>query len=97
MKKYKKNITIKIAYVFTECMICIFTMTLIMLLFLAPEELNKFIEMLAMLFLLTIVTDLLLYIISLIGKLFIKTIYIIDNEKLIVRRKNKEEVIDLNR
>ncbi len=95
MKKYKKNITIKIACVFTECMICTFSMTLIMLLILAPEKLNKFIEILVALFLLTVVVDLLLYIISLIEKLFIKTIYIIDNEKLIVRRKNKEEVIDL--
>ncbi len=87
MNKCKKNITIKIACVSTEFMICVIHMVLIMFLFLLPRRLTEFFLVILTMFVLIIVFNLFLYLISLIGRLFIKTTYIIDEDKLIVHRK----------
>lgn len=95
VKKYKKNITIKIACISTEFLICVIPMVLIMFLFLVPERLTEFIEVIGTIFILIVVFNLFLYIISLIGKNFIKTIYLINNDELIIRRNSKNKIIDL--
>lgn len=92
MKKYKKNITIKIACVSTEFVICVIPMILIMFLFLSPERLTEFFWIILTMLVLIIVFNLFLYLISLIGKLFIKTTYIINEDKLIVNGKIKKNI-----
>lgn len=92
MKKYKKNITIKIACVSTEFMICVIPMVLIMFLFLSPERLTEFFWIILTMLVLIIVFNLFLYLISIIGKLFIKTTYIINEDKLIVNGKKLKNI-----
>lgn len=96
MNKYKKNITIKIACIFTEFMICVIPMVLIIFLFLSPERLTEFFWIILIMLVLIIVFNLFLYLISLIGKIFIKTTYIINEDKIIVNGKNYKKTIDLS-
>ena len=95
MRKYKKNITIKIACVSTEFLICIIPMYLIMTIFLTPHRINEILEAMGTMLLIIIAVNLFLYGISLIGKIFIKTTYIIDDENLIIKEENNERVISL--
>lgn len=94
MKKYKKNITVQLACILTESLICSIPMVFI-LLFLVPAGLAETFECILMALIMIVVINLFLYIISLIAKLFIKAIYIINNNDLIIQKNNKERIIDL--
>lgn len=95
MKKYKKNITIKVACVFTEFMISMALMILIMFLFLEPKRLTEYYKAVLLLIVMILGFNLFLFLISLIGRIFIKTTYIIDNDILIVQNKDNNKVVDL--
>ena len=86
MKKYKRNIMIKVAGVISELIITFIPIYLISSLLLFPPLIFKdFIKFTGLTILVIVIVNIIFYIIAAIAKIFIKTAYIITSDSLITQ------------
>lgn len=90
MKKYKRNIMIKVAGVISELIITFIPIYLISSLLLFPPLIFKdFIKFTGLTILVIVIVNIIFYIIAAIAKIFIKTAYIITSDSLITQINNE--------
>jgi len=93
---FKKNITITVACVITECLISLIPTILIIYIFFMTDKINEIFSTLLIIPYLILIFNVSLIIISLIAQLFIKTKYSVDKEELVIRTKTKVKKINYN-
>ena len=93
---FKKNITITVACVITECLISLIPTILIIYIFFMTDKINEIFSTLLIIPYLILIINAFFIIISLIAQLFIKTKYYVDKEELVIRTKTKVKKINYN-
>lgn len=91
--KFKKNITVTLACIITECLISLLPIIFMIYLFFIQNKINEMFLTLLVIPYLIILINICLFIISLIAGLFIKTSYFVEKDFLIVKTKNSESKI----
>ena len=92
--RFKRNITITISCVITECLISLIPMIFMIYLFFMQDEIGKMFSTLLLIPYFVLIINVVLIVISLFAQVFIKTKYYLSDECLIVESKNKNERID---
>lgn len=96
LKKFKKNITIDLATFFTEISLCSIPFGLIKIVFI-DKNYHELYSFLLVILLLIVFLNICCYLITLISRIFIKTTYIVDDDKLIIQKGNNEQIIEFNK
>lgn len=86
---FKKNITITLACVITECLIAVMPMIFIIYLFFMMDRISELFSTLLIVPYLILIINVLLILISFISQIFIKTKYYIKEKTLLVEANNK--------
>lgn len=94
--KFKRNPTVTIACVITECLLCLVPAILMAYFFFIPDQINKLLSTLAVIPYLVLILNIILIVISLILGIFIKTKYYVGKETLAVQRKDDIKEIKYN-
>lgn len=92
--RFKRNITITIACVITECLICLIPMICMIYLFFMRDKIEEMFSTLLIVPYFILIINIVLFIISLIAQIFIKTTYYVNGECLVI--KTKTEVKEIN-
>lgn len=82
--KFKKNITVTLACVITECLFSIIPVILMIYLFFFIDKFNEIFSTLLIVPYFIVIINIILIIISLIGSIFIKTKYILNENVLVI-------------
>ncbi len=93
---FKRNITITIACVITECLICLIPMIFMIYLFFGFDKINELFSTLLIVPFLILMTNVILIIISFISQIFIKTKYYVNDECLVIKTKINNKKINYN-
>lgn len=90
---FKRNITITLACVITECLISLVPMIFIIYIFFAMDKISEIFSTLLVVPYFILITNIALIIISLIAQIFIKTKYYVNEKCLVVKTKSKVKEI----
>ena len=93
---FKRNITVTMACISTEMLLCVVPLIIITYVFFVPEELNELFMVLLLVLRLAIIINVALAIVSLIACIFLKTKYYVKKEGLLVETKQKSTLIPYN-
>ena len=85
---FKKNITITVACVITECLISLIPMIFVIYIFFMMDKISEIFSTLLIVPYFILIINIVLIIISLIAQIFIKTKYYVDKECLVIKTKN---------
>ncbi len=94
--KFKKNITITIACVITECLLSLIPVIFIIYIFFLNERFNEIFSTLLIVPYFTLIINVILIIVTLISQLFIKTKYCLKDETLMFSSPKKNFEINYN-
>ncbi len=94
--KFKKNITITIACVITECLLSLIPVIFIIYIFFLNERFNEIFSTLLIVPYFTLIINVILIIVTLISQLFIKTKYCVKDETLMFSSPKKNFEINYN-
>ncbi len=94
--KFKKNITITIACVITECLLSLIPLIFIIYIFFLNERFNEIFSTLLIVPYFTLIINVILIIVTLISQLFIKTKYCVKDETLMFSSPKKNFEINYN-
>ena len=89
---FKKNITITIACIVTECLLSLIPSIVIIYIFFIPEKLNELFNTLLFVPYFILIINALLILVSLISRLFIKTKFYINPKKLVIQNEGIKEI-----
>ncbi len=92
--EFKRNITITLACVITECLISLVPMIFMIYIFFMMDKINDIFSTLLIVPYFIIIINVVLIIISLIAQIFIKTKYYVNKESLVI--KTKDNVKEIN-
>ena len=91
---FKRNITITLACVITECLISLIPTILMIYLFFMMDKIGEIFSTLLVIPYLTLIINVVLIIISFIAQRFVKTKYYVNDECLVVETKTKVKEIN---
>ena len=91
---FKRNITITLACVITECLLSLIPTIFIIYLFFIPHEINEMLSTLLVVPYFILIINFILLTISLISQIFIKTKFYVNKESLVIERKNELKEIN---
>lgn len=91
---FKRNITITLACVITECLISLIPMIFLIYLFFMIDKMGEILSTLLLVPFLILIVNVILFIISLIAQLFIKTKYYVKSECIVIKTKTKNKEIN---
>lgn len=91
---FKRNITITLACVITECLISSIPAIVLFYIFFFLDKINEIFSTLLIMLLFIVIINIFLILISLIAQIFIKTKYFVNKESLII--KTTDEVKEIN-
>lgn len=91
---FKRNITITLACVITECLISLIPMIILIYLFFMIDKMGEILSTLLLVPFLILIVNVILFIISLIAQLFIKTKYYVKSECIVIKTKTKNKEIN---
>ncbi len=94
--KFKRNITITVACVITECLISLIPTIFMIYLFFIIDKINEIFSTLLVVPFLILIINIVLIIISLIAQIFLKTKYYVKDEFLVVETETKITKINYN-
>ena len=94
--RFKRNITITLACVITECLICLIPTIVMIYLFFMMNKIEEIFSTLLMIPYFILIINGVLFIISLISQIFIKTKYYVNEGSLVVKTKTRVEEINYN-
>ncbi len=92
--KFKRNITITLACVITECLISLVPVIFMIYIFFMMNKTNELFSTLLIVPYLILIINFVLIIISLIAQMFIKTKYYVNKECLVIKTKDKVKEIN---
>ncbi len=91
--RFKRNITVTLSCIITECLLSLIPTILILCIFLLPNEFNEIISTLLIVPYFILIINFVLLIITLISRLFIKTTYYLKDDSLeVVSPKKQYEI-----
>ena len=85
---FKRNITITIACVITECLLSLIPTIFMIYLFFMPDKINEMFSTLLVVPYFILIINFILITISLISQIFIKTKFYVNKEALVIKRRN---------
>ena len=91
--RFKRNITITIACVITECLISLMPAIFILYIFFMIDKFDGILSSLLIIPYLILITNVILFIISLIAQIFLKTKYCVNKESIVVIKKDNAKTI----
>lgn len=91
---FKKNITITFTCVINECFISLIPMIFMIYMFFLPDKISELFSTLLIVPYLILISNIILFIISLIAQIFITTKYYVNEDCLVVKTKNKYKEIN---
>ena len=90
---FKRNITITVACIITECLISLIPVVFMIYIFFSIDKIGEIFSTLLIIPFLILIINLLLIIISLIAQIFIKTEYCLKKEFLVIKTQNSVQEI----
>ena len=93
---FRRNITITIACIMTEFLLCLIPTIFMIYIFFIPDKINEIFSTLLIVPYFILIINAILIIISLISQIFIKTKFYLNKETLIVKEKEKSKEIHYN-
>lgn len=91
---FKRNITITLACIITECLISLVPMIIMLYIFFMMDKINELFYTLLIVPYFILLINAILIVISLIAKSFIKTKYYVNKECLVIKEKDKVDKIN---
>ncbi len=92
--RFKRNITITLACVITECLICLIPMICMIYLFFLRDKIGEMFSTLLIVPYFILIINVILFVISLIAQMFIKTTYYVNEECLAIQTKTEVKRIN---
>lgn len=89
--RFKKNITVTVACVITECLISLIPVILMIYIFFMADKISEIFSTLFIIPYFILIINVILFIISLIARIFIKTEYCVNDECLLIKTESNEK------